>query len=134
MTASLQIAQSQKLRKEKKHCLKIKFLQPKKISMGLLLCISCNLWKIIQLLKKDTYLTKALVIPLVILLFSKKKGKADVPFTKKVPPPRKSQFSHNQQRRYVYLYKKYSHKTTIDTTEEEKVEIRELQVDSEKHR
>lgn len=65
---------------------------------------------------------------------SKKKGKADVPFTKKVPPPRKSQFSHDQQRRYVYLYKKYSHKTTIDTTEEEKVEIRELQVDSEIHR
>ncbi|XP_078335724.1 uncharacterized protein LOC111134206 isoform X2 [Crassostrea virginica] len=58
----------------------------------------------------------------------KKKGKADVPFTKKVPPPRKSQFSHDQQRRYVYLYKKYSHKTTIDTTEEEKVEIRELQL------
>lgn len=47
---------------------------------------------------------------------------------KKIPAPRKSRLSHDQQKRYVYLYRKYSHKTTIDTTEEERVEMRELQV------
>lgn len=57
-----------------------------------------------------------------------RKKRVEPPLVKKIPPPRKSRFSHDQQKRYVYLYRKYSHKTTIDTTEEERVEMRELQV------
>lgn len=57
-----------------------------------------------------------------------RKKKVEPPLVKKIAPPRKSRFSHDQQKRYVYLYRKYSHKTTIDTTEEERVEMRELQV------
>ncbi|XP_062582718.1 little elongation complex subunit 2-like [Saccostrea cucullata] len=58
----------------------------------------------------------------------KKKKCPELPHTKKVAPPRKSRFSHDQQKRYVYLYKKYSHRTSIDTTPEERGEIRELQI------
>lgn len=57
-----------------------------------------------------------------------RKKRVEPPLVKKIAPPRKSRFSHDQQKRYVYLYRKYSHKTTIDTTEEERVEMRELQV------
>lgn len=57
-----------------------------------------------------------------------RKKRVEPPLVKKIAPPRKSRFPHDQQKRYVYLYRKYSHKTTIDTTEEERVEMRELQV------
>ncbi|XP_065935196.1 little elongation complex subunit 2 [Magallana gigas] len=58
----------------------------------------------------------------------KQKKRVEPPLVKKIAPPRKSRFSHDQQKRYVYLYRKYSHKTTIDTTEEERMEMRELQL------
>ncbi|XP_061196612.1 little elongation complex subunit 2-like [Saccostrea echinata] len=58
----------------------------------------------------------------------KKKICSELPYSKKVAPPRKSRFSHDQQKRYVYLYKKYTHRTSIDTTPEERGEIRELQI------
>jgi hypothetical protein len=69
-----------------------------------------------------------LIVEIYIKTHRKRKLGADPPYVKKIPPPRKSRFSHDQQKRYVYLYKKYAHRASVDTTEEERSEIRELQV------